>query len=510
MKIIRKIRNAYDKLVPPEKERVLPESALEPGMTAKKRARRNYRPALAAVLSLCIIAVAVFGVMKITSRHNAVDGGFVNGDGVIGGSESGKSGKGDGVIGGRPAGESGTKYAVGMPEPTGADHMRLEDGAYEGAYGTDVAIEGYKDGDYNGQYIYKAGTLTAGEWRDIDSLADWLEKFQTEEWNEYARKRGLYAFNVFEVRVKNGGDAIYNAKAELYGSDGKTLIYTALTDVTGRACLVYPEKYAGQVGVIKCCGKELQVTSADNGKTFELEADAASAAVTELDLMLMVDTTGSMGDELEYLKAELRDVVSRIAANGDQLSIRVSVNFYRDEGDEYVVKYFDFRTDIDECLEQIRKQYSDGGGDYPEAVHTALENAVNGHAWRENAVKLCFLVLDAPPHEEYEIQGINSQITKTLTDAASLGVRVIPVASSGVDKDTECLLRSYAVMTGGTYIFLTDHSGVGGDHIEASVGEYNVEPLNECMIRVACEYCGLKYTAPERPVPVDEESAGAQ
>ena len=376
-----------------------------------------------------------------------------------------------------------------MPEP---DEYAPEGGLYP-EYATDAAIEGYKVGAYYGQDIYKAGTLTAGEWRDIDALADWLEKFEAEEWNEYARKRGLYAFNVFEVRVKNGGDAIYNAKAELYGSDGKTLIYTALTDVTGRACLVYPEKYAGQVGVIKCCGKELQVTSADNGKTFELEADVASAAVTELDLMLMVDTTGSMGDELEYLKAELRDVVSRIAANGDQLSIRVSVNFYRDEGDEYIVKYFDFRTDIDECLEQIRKQYSDGGGDYPEAVHTALENAVNGHSWRENAVKLCFLVLDAPPHEEYEIQGINSQITKTLTDAASLGVRVIPVASSGVDKDTECLLRSYAVMTGGTYIFLTNHSGVGGDHIEASVGEYDVEPLNECMIRVACEYCGVKY-----------------
>lgn len=143
----------------------------------------------------------------------------------------------------------------------------------------------------------------------------------------------------------------------------------------------------------------------------------------------------------------------------------------------------------------MRGQHAEGGGDYPEAVHTALDNAINGHEWREDAVKICFLVLDAPPHSESEVQGINKEILGSVEKAAELGIKMIPVASSGVDTETEVILRSFAVMTGGTYLFLTDDSGIGGSHLEPTVGEYTVEPLNECMIRVVCEFCGLPYQA---------------
>ncbi|MGB1699426.1 MAG: hypothetical protein ACPHRO_05700, partial [Nannocystaceae bacterium] len=55
---------------------------------------------------------------------------------------------------------------------------------------------------------------------------------------------------------------------------------------------------------------------------------------------------------------------------------------------------------------------------------------------------------------------------------------------SGVDKSTEFLMRMADVATGGTYIFLTDDSGIGNSHIEPTIGEYQVEPLNELLIRV--------------------------
>lgn len=104
---------------------------------------------------------------------------------------------------------------------------------------------------------------------------------------------------------------------------------------------------------------------------------------------------------------------------------------------------------------------------------------------------MCFLVLDAPPHSESEISGINSQIQKYIQQAACEGIRIIPVASSGVDTETEFLLRSFALMTGGTYVFLTDHSGVGDSHLEPTIGQYTVEALNELMVRVISEYCGI-------------------
>ena len=280
---------------------------------------------------------------------------------------------------------------------------------------------------------------------------------------------------------------------ELVSSDDKVL-YTSKTDINGEAYLFYSDKEMSAVSSVRV-GEEKKDVVLNSVEYIVFETNYSENEIKALDLMLMIDTTGSMGDELEYIKEELSDMVGRIGESNQVLSIRVSVNFYRDEGDEYVVKYFDFRENIDECVKQISEQRAEGGGDYPEAVHTALENAITGHEWREDAVKLCFFVLDAPPHTESEIQGINSNILKSLKTASENGIRVIPVASSGVDKDTEYILRSFALMTGGTYIFLTNHSGIGYSHIEPSTDSYDVEPLNECMIRVVCEYCGLKYEA---------------
>ncbi|MBQ1847419.1 MAG: VWA domain-containing protein, partial [Clostridia bacterium] len=294
-----------------------------------------------------------------------------------------------------------------------------------------------------------------------------MKLLSKDEWKGFVNSRKLDTANIVTVKVTDGENACFNVPVKLLSGD--EVIYTGKTDINGRAYLfgniTGNDKTADAVSV----GEQ---TVALDGKTeIEISAAEAGVKVTALDLMLMIDTTGSMGDELEYIKAELYDVVERVAKAGESISIRVSVNFYRDEGDDYTVKFFDFREDINECIEQLKEQSAYGGGDYPEAVHTALDNAVSGHDWREEAVKLCFIVLDAPPHSESEIQEVNVELLKTVKTAAEQGIRIIPVASSGVDGETEFLLRSWALMTGGTYIFITNDSGIGGGHKEAEVGE---------------------------------------
>ncbi len=69
-----------------------------------------------------------------------------------------------------------------------------------------------------------------------------------------------------------------------------------------------------------------------------------------------------------------------------------------------------------------------------------------------------------------------------------MGVRIIPVASSGVNKDTEYLLRTLAVTTGGSYVFLTDDSGIGNEHIKPDTGAYDVKLLNELLVEVILRY----------------------
>ena len=358
-----------------------------------------------------------------------------------------------------------------------------------------------------------AGLLTAREWCDRKDLSE-FRKFLAEQ-QDILTARAL-SFGSF-VEIK-GLPAL--AKVQILG--GQTVLAEGVSDVNGHLMLAAAEDADRDGLVLAVNGQEQTRFSTRKGELTLLtveEGGTQTAAVKELDFMLMVDTTGSMGDELEYLKKELENVIEAVYRLNPALSIRTSVNFYRDEGDEYVVKYYDFREDVQEAVALIEAQHSSGGGDYPEAVHTALDNAVFGHSWREGAVKLCYLVLDAPPHHDGDyadvqdpdaqtrkrLENINASLKASVAGAAAAGIRIIPVVASGADKDLETLGRSWAFLTGGTYIYLTNDSGIGSWHETPEVPETELEYLNDCMIRVTAEYCGLSYQAERHPQPSERQ-----
>lgn len=352
----------------------------------------------------------------------------------------------------------------------------------------DVSIGDVVDGSTSSNNQIGAGTLTAGEWKDLENIDFWKSVLNKNDWYILMENRNLFANNIIEVKVlDNDKNPCFNIPVILTDEQGNT-IYKSVTDINGNAYLLYNLNNNGEKpGKIKVRDYECDPVQ-DYPTTIIL--DAASSP-QKLDLLFMVDTTGSMGDELKYLQTELRDVIRRVSESNKQLSINLSVNFYRDTGDEYVVKNFEFTSDIEKAIAVLNAQRSDGGGDYPEAVHSALKDIVFNHQWRSDSVKLCFMILDAPPHSEAEIAGINNDMTSYVKAMSEKGIRFIPLASSGVNTETEFLLRSWAVMTGGTYTFLTDHSGIGNSHLEPTIGDYEVEKLNDLMVRIIKEYCGI-------------------
>ena len=57
-------------------------------------------------------------------------------------------------------------------------------------------------------------------------------------------------------------------------------------------------------------------------------------------------------------------------------------------------------------------------------------------------------------------------------------------------------MRSAALLTGGRYVFLTDDSGIGLSHEKPAVGEFTVEYLNSCLVRLIGElYDGVPRPA---------------
>ena len=370
------------------------------------------------------------------------------------------------------------------------------------ASGGEIAAPGGPGGviiypDGQGEY-YAAGTLTAGEWRDNHSWADWLSKLAGKEWQGITEAWLLRVGSRVSVAVTSGAEPVKGASVALCDDAGNVL-WRAVTDYEGRAYLFWDEKNASSSPNYPDAGRPKSVTVTAPGAepvslAYNGEEELSVAVNTatpapvakKLDLMFVVDTTGSMSDELEYLKAELKDVVTR-AASASGAVVRTSVNFYRDEGDEYVVRYFGFKDDVNEAVANISAQRAMGGGDYPEAVHTALYNAIFEHAWDDgDSVKLLFLVLDAPPHDDPQVK---ESLKASIEAAAARGIRIIPVLSSGTDTTCEVLYRSFAAMTGGTYAFLTDHSGIGNPHTEQNVGEFTVEKLNDLMVRIITQFC---------------------
>ncbi len=340
----------------------------------------------------------------------------------------------------------------------------------------------------------QAGLLTAARWSDNDNFDFFRDVLGREEWTSLQRLWGIVPTSRCSVHVVNERtqEPVKGALVELLR--GSEAISSAVTDHNGNAYLYYDLTGSGQyepTGLRATYGKvTLLQDSSSVAEHTELSLDISDADVPEgkvLDLMFMVDTTGSMGDELEFLKEELSDVIRRVRSANEGIRIRLSVNFYRDEGDEYVVKYFAFTEDVDTAVSNIKAQYSAGGGDYPEAVDTALENAVTGHDWLEDSVKLMFFVLDAPPHSDRD--GTPERIRENIEKSAQLGIRIMPIVSSGTDTETEFIMRSAAAVTGGTYVFLTDDSGIGYSHLVPTIGQYTVEPLNTLLIDLINEYC---------------------
>lgn len=344
----------------------------------------------------------------------------------------------------------------------------------------------------DGQSEIEAGQLTAGEWNDIEHFDFYLSLFDETNQNAmpfYELRNHTY----FQIRQLLKIQVLFEQKyvpyIEVLVQDevGETL-YQGITDVFGK---VYFFPSEDEMAVIKT----IQVSINDTPFIYEdiierhtvitLDAMDLLPSSNIIDLMIVFDTTGSMGDELAYLQAEIEDVILRIQADLEDVIIRLAFLFYRDVTDDYITRCFNFSTDIDLQLNHFKSQSAGGGGDFPEASERALYEAIRKDWTDGPSTKLILHVADAPPHPDPESMTMFKEV---IMAANKKGIKIIPIASSGIDKETEFLMRAEAMLTGGTYVFLTNHSGIGNEKIEPSVGIHVVEYLNDLLVRLIKTY----------------------
>ena len=371
----------------------------------------------------------------------------------------------------------------------------------KGAYSMDGVAGPGSMGGPNGQGRPggQAGVLTAGEWNDLAHWDFWSGLMTSQDYGGMSEYWRMYTPRRVAVRVADAAGKRLPAIRIVLEQNQKA-IWSTLTDNQGEADL-WVDPFHAQAGtdnlVVVVDGKPQ--ASAPNLSPWNVQQeeaevnfyvlDRAKAAEKRADIAFIVDATGSMGDEIEFLKKDLVNILDRVKSGQGEIGLRTGAVFYRDEGDDYVTKFSPFTDDYRKTIQYIAMQNADGGGDLPEAVHSALEAGLQNLAWNTSArARIAFLVLDAPAHQDH--QGVVESLQASIREYARQGIKLIPVFCSSPSKECEFMCRFFAILTGGTYVFLTDDSGVGNDHIEPSVGEFQVEPLNDLLARLIAKYIG--------------------
>ena len=361
--------------------------------------------------------------------------------------------------------------------------------------GTATAIATSTSTSVATQPTQQGGQLTAGVWDDNLNFSFYSSYLSTTAATQLSGMPVIERSDRMVILVKSAdGQPVAGAQVSVSDSAGHE--WASLTGAEGRV-LYFP----GWASVVT--GTPLTITATVAGASVS-QAAVATAGTVELtlaesglpmvgglDLAFVIDTTGSMGDELSYVQSELDHIVNGIAAQFPGIAQRWALVVYRDTGDEYVVRSFDFTSDLTSFRQHLAAQSANGGNDYPEAVDQALAAATQ-LSWKAGATaRVAFWIADAPHHV-----GREAALVSALAAATAKGVHVYPVAASGIDDLGEFSMRTTAEVTGGRYLFLTNDSGIGGDHAEPHIPCYYVTTLESAMRRmVATELTG-SYVAP--------------
>jgi Mg-chelatase subunit ChlD len=135
-----------------------------------------------------------------------------------------------------------------------------------------------------------------------------------------------------------------------------------------------------------------------------IEHIVAPVSNPKVDVVFVLDTTGSMSGLIQTAKEKIWSIATTMASAQPTPEIRIGLVAYRDRGDQYVTKVVDLSGDLDSVYATLMDFQADGGGDTPESVNKALYDAVHNISWSEGsqAYQVVFLVGDAPPHMDYQ------------------------------------------------------------------------------------------------------------
>ncbi|QTN22883.1 VWA domain-containing protein [Rhizobacter sp. AJA081-3] len=289
------------------------------------------------------------------------------------------------------------------------------------------------------------------------------------------------------------GRPVHDAEVAVQRAGRAEPVMWARTDTAGRAWLhprafLAPNVSDRALGVAVRKGSAWTRATLVRGERAALQVRLGVAPIVQrprLDLVFMVDATGSMGDEIAKLKSSMRAMSQQISQLPGQPDICYGLVAYRDRGDAFLMRTHDFTDELGAFQNVLARVQAGGGGDTPEALNEALHETVHGLSWRTDATRLVVLVADAPPHLDYG----GPQYDLDMQAALAKGIKLFAVGASGLDPVGEYIYRQMAQYTAGRFVFLTykdaaDPGSGPGTQTVHDVGNYSVQTLDKLVVKL--------------------------
>jgi uncharacterized protein YegL len=178
-----------------------------------------------------------------------------------------------------------------------------------------------------------------------------------------------------------------------------------------------------------------------------------------LEMVFVLDTTGSMGGLIDGAKQRIWGIVNEVMQTPAKPNVRVGLVAYRDNGDQYVTQVLPLTNDLDKVYTTLMEYRADGGGDGPENVRRGLADGVRKAGWSKptgDTAQIVFLVGDAPPHDDYP----QEPDTLTTTAEAVKAGMVVNTIQCGADSQTQAVWQQIARRGEGQYFAIAQDGGV--------------------------------------------------
>lgn len=296
-----------------------------------------------------------------------------------------------------------------------------------------------------------------------------------------------------KISVEEGGKA--RVERTSY-ADGRALIFPSESALLKRAGAVLKVEHGGRAASVPFDPRrrELEV---------QLDVSRPSWPAVPLDVAFVIDTTGSMGDEIHKLKETLDAIHFQIAHASPRPDVRFGMVLYRDRGDDYLTQKVPFTSSLETFRRALADVQAGGGGDYPEDVQEGLRVAIQELDWRPEGVRVAFLVGDAPPHLDY---GQKYTYLDAAAEAARRGLKIAAIGASGLSREGEVVWRQIAQYTMAPFVFLT--YGETGDsegspssvshHVGSNWVAEDLDAIIVRMVKVELSHYGTRAVTPPR------------